>query len=72
MVEEIWLPQIDKELCTGCGDCIVTCPTDALELVGGTAVITDPSACNYCADCETICPVDAIALPYQIILETDL
>lgn len=72
MTEETWFPQIDKELCTGCGDCIVTCPTNALELVSGTAVITNPSACNYSAVCEAICPVDAIAVPYQIILEADL
>ncbi|MBE2223729.1 MAG: 4Fe-4S binding protein [Anaerolineae bacterium] len=68
MVEERWIPQIDKELCTGCGDCIVICPTDALELVSGVALLIAPSACNYCADCETTCPVDAIALPYQIVL----
>lgn len=72
MDEEIWLPLIDTELCTGCGDCIVTCPTNALELVGSTAVLIEPMACNYCAVCETICPVDAIALPYQIVLESDL
>lgn len=72
MGEELWLPQIDKDVCTGCGDCIITCPTDALELVSGTAVITNSTACNYCAECETICPVDAIALPYQIVLESDL
>ncbi|GJM42677.1 MAG: hypothetical protein DHS20C20_29590 [Ardenticatenaceae bacterium] len=80
MVEEIWLPQIDKVLCTGCNDCIVVCPTDALELVSGTAftesvavaVLTNPAACSYCAECETICPVEAIALPYQIVLESDL
>ena len=72
MAEEIWFPQIDKELCTGCGDCIVICPTDALELVNGVAVITEPSACNYCAECEMICPVEAIALPYQIVLEANL
>ncbi|MBE2221974.1 MAG: 4Fe-4S binding protein [Anaerolineae bacterium] len=72
MVEEIWLPQIDKDICTGCGDCIVICPTNALALESGAAVVTDSSACNYCAECETICPVDAIALPYQIILESDL
>ena len=71
MAEEIWLPQIDKELCTGCGDCIVTCPTDALDLVSGTAVLTNPSACNYSAACEAICPVNAIALPYQIVLVSE-
>ena len=72
MIEERWLPQIDKELCTGCGDCIVACPTDALELVNGTAVLANPTACNYSADCEAVCPVDAIALPYQIVSESDL
>lgn len=77
MVDERWLPQIDVTVCTGCGDCIVTCPTDALALVSGitctesveVAVLIDPSACNYCTDCETICPVEAIALPYQVVLE---
>ena len=72
MVEEIWLPQIDKELCTACGDCIAACPTDALALVDGLAVLAEPAACNYHGDCETICPVDAIALPYQILLESGL
>lgn len=72
MVEEIWLPYIDKELCTGCGDCIDTCPTGALELVSGVVVVTKPAVCSYCGECEIICPVEAIALPYQIILETDL
>jgi len=70
MITEIWLPQIDKDVCTGCGDCIVICPTDALALVDGTAVLTKPTACSYCAECETVCPVAAIALPYQIVLET--
>lgn len=72
MVAEIWMPQIDIELCTGCGDCIITCPTDALELINGTAVIANPTACNYSAVCEAVCPVAAIALPYQIVLESDL
>lgn len=72
MVEESWLPQIDKELCTGCGDCVATCPSDALELASGVALIIDPPGCNYCAECEMICPVEAIALPYQIVLGTDL
>lgn len=72
MITEIWLPQIDKDVCTGCGDCIVICPTDALALVDGTAVLTNPTACSYHADCETVCPVEAIALPYQIVLESDV
>lgn len=72
MTEEVWFPTIDKELCIGCGECIDACPTEALELVNGTAVITNPTACNYSAGCEAICPVDAITVPYQIVLEADL
>jgi len=72
MTDEIWLPQVDKALCTGCGDCVAVCPTEALGLLDGPAILVDPAACNYCAYCETICPVKAIALPYQIVLESRL
>jgi ferredoxin len=72
MAAVIWLPQFDRKLCTGCGDCIFTCPADALGLVSDTAVLVEPAACNYCGECEAICPVAAIALPYQILLESGL
>jgi len=69
----IWLPQIDDEVCTGCGDCVTACPTDVLELfTTGIAVVADPEACNYCGICEMICPVEAVSLPYQIVLGSDI
>jgi ferredoxin len=67
----VWLPLINKDVCTGCGDCVTGCPTNALGLIAGTAALVAPLACTYCADCETVCPVEAIALPYQIVLESD-
>ncbi len=72
MVKSLWFPQIDEDGCTGCGDCIIACPTDALELVRGTAVLADPEACNYCGYCEAICPERAIAIPYKIELAASL
>lgn len=69
MSENIWQPGIDVTVCTGCGDCVVSCPAGALALAGRVAVLVKPDACTYCADCEAVCPVGAIDLPYQIVLE---
>ena len=67
MHEEIWLPQIDWDSCTGCGDCLPACPTHAIGLIYGKVALIEAEACTYCGDCEVICPVNAIALAYQIV-----
>jgi formate hydrogenlyase subunit 6/NADH:ubiquinone oxidoreductase subunit I len=69
--QQQWMPQIDRALCTGCGDCIDICPTQALSQVEGKATVIRPEACNYCAVCEDICPTGAIGLPYQITFSED-
>jgi formate hydrogenlyase subunit 6/NADH:ubiquinone oxidoreductase subunit I len=60
------LPDINFELCTGCGLCEERCPTKAVQLSNFRPQITDRSACSYCGICEEICPVNAIQLSYQI------
>lgn len=62
------IPEIELEKCTGCGDCIGQCPTNAVELVRGKAVIVRPQACNYCTECEPFCLAGAIRCPFDIIL----
>ncbi len=70
-MDTTWLPTINREVCTGCGDCITACPVDALGQVDGKADLIRPEKCTYCAACEDLCPVDAIALPFLICnLET--
>lgn len=64
---ESWLPVIDGETCTGCGDCVAVCPTGALALQNDVAVVARPEACNYSGSCEPICPVEAITIPYEIV-----
>jgi NAD-dependent dihydropyrimidine dehydrogenase PreA subunit len=61
-----WLPRIDQSLCTGCGDCIIQCPTGALGWRDGKADLLHSELCLYCATCEDICPVRAIELPFLI------
>lgn len=58
---------IDKELCKGCGYCIVACPLDVINFDKGfnsmsylPAVPVDNSKCNGCGLCAVVCPDIAI------------
>ncbi|MFW6409860.1 MAG: 4Fe-4S binding protein [Halanaerobiales bacterium] len=53
------MPTINKDKCTGCGQCIDMCPFDAISLENNKAVI-DASACRGCNQCIRACPVGAI------------
>ena len=48
-------PTVDADGCTGCGTCVVHCPSGAIGVVSGKALI-DPKACIGCADCIVVCP----------------
>lgn len=60
------LPLIDLARCTGCGECVRRCPTQAVALVAGHATIVRPEACSYCEVCESYCPTAAIGRPFTI------
>lgn len=66
-----WLPRINRMTCTGCTECIQTCPTDALGQVDGKAALVRPDACTYCTACEDVCPVGAIELPFLIVFKRE-
>ncbi len=61
------MPEIDRERCTLCGDCVEKCPEGAVHIHAGEVII-DEELCEYCGECEDICPMGAIALPYEIIM----
>jgi len=69
--------KVDKEKCTGCGNCVISCPVNALdniEIQGGKGVethilignskaqIEEQSFCNGCGTCVIACPFGAIVL----------
>jgi len=62
------IPLIDPQKCDGCGLCVRACPTRALELRGGKAVVANPLACEYSGLCEAVCPTQAIARPFEIVV----
>ena len=52
---------VDSSKCIGCTICVQSkkCPTDAIEMKNGKAVI-DPAKCIDCGICAKLCPVAAI------------
>ncbi|MBN1428531.1 MAG: 4Fe-4S binding protein [Anaerolineae bacterium] len=52
--------QIDETRCTGCGGCVEACPTGAISLTNGVAMV-DQTLCAQCRACIDVCPVGAIA-----------
>jgi ferredoxin len=58
----IELPLLDAARCTGCGDCVVVCPTACLEMAGAVPWLPRPGECISCALCALVCPDDALRL----------
>ncbi len=51
---------IDEDLCTGCGRCVNSCPTSALEIKDGKARLRDENLCDGFGSCIAVCPSNAI------------
>lgn len=63
-------PEVKKALvntlkCTGCGDCVKTCPTKAISIVNNKAII-DPEKCINCLLCVKSCDYKAIAASREL------
>ena len=52
---------IDNNTCTGCEQCVNSCPVEAISMSDDVAVV-DPNECVDCGDCVDVCPVEAITL----------
>ncbi|MBQ1183381.1 MAG: 4Fe-4S binding protein, partial [Clostridia bacterium] len=49
---------LNEEKCTGCTTCLKHCPTEAIRIKDGRAVI-NPGRCIDCGECIRVCPHEA-------------
>jgi len=63
---------VNAERCKGCDLCVVSCPSDVLELAKEVnskgynfAVVKSPDECTGCANCGYVCPDGCITV-YKI------
>ena len=57
------IERIDPDLCTGCGQCVLSCPMDVIRMDTGTgkAYVKYVEDCMYCGFCID-CPEEAITI----------
>ncbi|NAW69723.1 4Fe-4S dicluster domain-containing protein [Vibrio sp. V27_P1S3P104] len=53
------VPVIDRQRCTGCGDCVDICQFNAIVTQGKYAMVF-PELCHSCGGCVYVCPERAI------------
>lgn len=63
MVTAVYLVNVDKDRCEGCGKCVEVCPALILVLEDGKVGVTgNPDDCLGCRSCEAVCEQAAIVV----------
>jgi NAD-dependent dihydropyrimidine dehydrogenase PreA subunit len=58
----MWKVTVDKDKCTGCGECVDVCPVDVYQLVEGRSEPVDEDECLGCESCIEACDFEAITV----------
>ena len=52
---DILIPDVNADLCTGCGRCAEVCEFHAVVVLGGKTLVF-PELCHGCGSCTLVCP----------------
>lgn len=69
--------KVDEDACTGCGNCIVVCPVNAVDpqdvmgVTKGQASVYDKEFCTGCGNCMQACATNAIVVQAPIPVEVE-
>lgn len=55
----VMIPEVDAEICTGCGRCSEVCEFHAIVTLGSKTLVF-PELCHGCGSCAMVCPERAI------------
>ena len=65
------MPELDHNLCDGCGLCVVACHGGGIVWEESKVKIVETENCDFCGVCEAVCPHYAIRCTYIIVLSED-
>jgi len=58
----MWSVKVDKNKCTGDGECVDVCPVNVYELKDGKAEPVNAEECLGCESCVEVCESGAITV----------
>ena len=56
-------PQVDRDRCKGCGQCVKVCPNLVFELREKKSEVIHGEMCIACGHCWAVCPEEAVTQP---------
>lgn len=54
--------KVNKNKCSGCGNCVESCPFGVFEIENRKVVVKHPEKCKKCRACISACPNNAIKI----------